>query len=184
MMVDRRPYYILAVDPGTSTIGFAVLRCRHGLKPRVMYADTLDASKGVKFRQYEAEQLGNKFVRLTIISDFVTAIYKAWPIDLVIFESPFLGRFPQSFKGLVEVTQAMKDALYQEDMHFKFTDIDPKSVKNKIGVSGGSKDKDDMYHALLNYEDIEWGAGVFLDELDEHAVDAVAVGLYGAGKVM
>ncbi|MNP86409.1 hypothetical protein D3C76_1866300 [compost metagenome] len=56
--------------------------------------------------------------------------------------------------------------------------VDPTTVKTNVGMKKiKGTDKEDVRRALLSRTDVVWGE-VDSTELDEHAIDAVAIGYY------
>ena len=95
--------------------------------------------------------------------------------DKIVSESPYLGKFPASFAALVELLYAFRLTVFDYNPSIYMFTIDPPTVKKHMGVKGTSSDKTLMQQGLkkkkINYNEYR-----FLD-LDEHAVDAMCVGL-------
>jgi len=95
----------------------------------------------------------------------------------VIAESPFQGRFAQSFAALTECINMIRQAVMVYDSHMPLNLVDPPTVKRAAGVVlRRGTDKEDVKQALLGRQDLVWGVDIHV--LDEHSIDAVAVALH------
>ncbi|MNE02406.1 hypothetical protein D3C80_948800 [compost metagenome] len=95
---------------------------------------------------------------------------------MVICESNYKGRFADAYATLVECVAVIRNVLYRYDPTMPLLMVDPMSAKKAAGVVGKFKDKMDVTRALKKRTDIVWG--VDIDTLDEHSVDAVAIGYH------
>ena len=82
-----------------------------------------------------------------------------------------------AYAALVECLDAVRRAVIKYDETLSLTVIDPARVKKAIGVSGKSGDKTLVRAALSTMEAFTLMTDISLDKLDEHAIDAIAVGL-------
>ncbi|MBW6072792.1 hypothetical protein KZ856_38130, partial [Pseudomonas aeruginosa] len=96
----------------------------------------------------------------------------------VIVESNYLGRFATSFAALVECVAVIRSALFEYDPFIPLYMVDPTTVKTNVGMKKiKGTDKEDVRRALVSRPDVVWG-DVDHNQLDEHSIDAVAIGYY------
>jgi len=177
-----RKYRIISIDPGTTTCGFSVIECDYGETPKVLWAETVNALPYLKYNQPTILLHGKKFARIRMIGQRLQKLLDFWKPDAVIGEACFMGRFPKSFQGLTELTYELRSTTANFDPTLPYEIIDPPTVKNNMGVSGKSKDKDDMTEGLRNY-DVTYELDIDTNSFDEHTVDAISVGLWWLRKV-
>lgn len=94
-------------------------------------------------------------------------------------ECPYMGRFPQAYAALTECLTSIRSAVHDYDPTLVLHEIDPATVKMNVNVNGKSGDKQLMTNAVT--ELIKTGrilntGLVNIGLLDEHAIDAIAVG--------
>lgn len=170
---------IVGIDPGSTTLGFSVLEYDARTFNIIRtYAYTLNAGK-MKLNLQDIENHSERYARIYEIMD---ALYKAFyeiKPNHVISESPFMAILrPSAFAPLVEVVFAIRSALRQYDPLMPLDLIDPPSAKNAVGAPGNAK-KDKVKEAvvallpILCFDEVE--SGCTFDQLDEHAVDGLAI---------
>lgn len=167
---------ILSIDPGTNTLGIAILRIQ-GPNTALEYAFTLQVGK--LFTRYPLiiENHGDKVAKLYTVQQDLLKVMEAWKPTYLVSEGPYMGSFPAAYAALVECLDAVRRAVIAYDETLPLNVIDPARVKKAIGVSGKSGDKTLVRAALATKEAFTLMADITLDKLDEHAIDAVAVGL-------
>lgn len=169
--------YLLAIDPGTKMMGISVFELQSspcGFTGKVVHSSTVNIELMAhhKHRYSIADEHGERLAKIECCKEIINSFLQAWGIRFVVSETPYMGRFPQAFGALVECMLAMKQAVLYYDNTIVFDGIDPSSVKNAVGVSGKSGDKNLMLKAvqrLVPYVDTNC--------LDEHAIDSIAVGI-------
>lgn len=168
---------ILCIDPGTNHTGYSVLDLNNSGELRCIYARTLDTSPLVRIDGVTTNLHSDRFSKIRILGNELLHLLRIFRPHVVISESPYMGRFPQSFAALVEVLLMFRDVIFQFDPALPFETIDPSSVKKSMGVSGKSGDKDLMSTALQK-ENIQYLSGINSKEFDEHTVDSICVGVH------
>jgi hypothetical protein len=74
--------------------------------------------------------------------------------------------------------------VYAYDPFMPLQIVDPTTVKTNIGmIKIRGTDKEDVRKALKALKELEWD-GVDIDDLDEHAVDSVAIGYYYTSQLL
>lgn len=183
MPENSEPFKILSLDPGSSHLGVAIL------------LDNLDGSDVVVDDSFTVhlkdthphyaefgDLHGNRFVRLLQLGDVVLDLMRTHRPHAVIVESNYLGRFATAFAALVECVAMVRSAVYMYDPFMPLFQVDPSTAKINAGMERiKGTDKEDVRRAMRKRKGIKWN--VNLDELDEHSVDACAIGLYCAEHI-
>lgn len=167
---------ILSIDPGGTTAGFCITDYDEVNDAcYIMDAFTVHLDKLVK-QQYSNELnfYGEKITKLFALKDVTQKVLSTWQPYYIVSEGPYLGSFVTAFASLTSCVCAIRFAVREYSSYKDLTVIDPATVKKAIGVSGKSGDKELVRLAIakrpLFYTDIT------LDKIDEHSVDAIAVG--------
>jgi Holliday junction resolvasome RuvABC endonuclease subunit len=166
---------IIAIDPGTETLGIAALEfdCRT-LEIRGSEARTFKGSKMIRADWME-EIHGARFARIRAHCENFGRILRLFGPAFVASESPFFSRaHPQAYGALTEIVYALKLTLYEHDPTMDVTYIDPPTVKNAVGAKGNA-DKDAVKAKVLGLPELKYAGEIPLVKLDEHSIDALAV---------
>ncbi|MNV66494.1 hypothetical protein D3C71_1592500 [compost metagenome] len=100
----------------------------------------------------------------------------------MIVEANYLGRFATAFAALVECVAMVRSAVYMYDPFMPLYQVDPSTAKINAGMERiKGTDKEDVRRAMRKRKGIVWN--VNLEELDEHSVDACAIGMYCAEHI-
>jgi len=172
----------MGIDPGTSTLGVSILSWDlESPKYRVEDGFTLKATNNTNGYGAIEELHGGRTARLQQHHDELLYLLHCIRPQAVIAESPYQGRFVQTFAALTECLAVVRQALMAYDAYLPLYQVEPNVAKMAAGVDLSAmrkmKDKKSIVRdALALRRDLEWGVG--LDTLDEHAVDATAVGLH------
>lgn len=180
-------YTLLAVDPGSTTIGFCVFYIDIATQAIVGHeAFTVDASKragGIRYDDELAEQNGDLFVRLNEIDHQFTRILNYYKPLTVACEAPFFSRLhPNAYEVLVAVVTRLRYTYYRwcatKPMHMIETTvakkvIAPKSEPLKSQSKAIAVTKDRIRFNALNCPEINF---LNVNLLDEHSLDAALVG--------
>lgn len=170
---------VLSIDPGTDSLGFAVLELvEEENRVLVLTAGTLNSIRLSKHLHGIRETHGDRIARLFAIKLALQRHMRRWQPDLVASEAPFLGRFPQAFAALTECIAFIRAAVYTYSPNVSLRLYDPPTVKLAIGVPGKANDKGLITAALRR--NVDWIVPVHnlrMETLDEHANDAIAVGV-------
>ena len=125
---------------------------------------------------------GNRVVRLMQLGDAVLDLCRTYRPHAVIVESNYLGRFATAFAALVECVAMVRSSVYMYDPFLPLYQVDPSTAKINAGMERiKGTDKEDVRRAMRKRKGIKWN--VNLEELDEHSVDACAIGLYCAEHI-
>lgn len=182
MVLPTNPelYRLLAIDPGTTKLGVCILHydCVSS-QVSLHTAFTIDADKAA--RTYQTVRLvhGNRFTRLLALRDALFRIMINFEVHGIASECPYMGRFPQAFAALTECLTSIRSATHRYDTLLALHEIDPSTVKMNVNVNGKSGDKQlmtDAVNSLIMSGRILNTGLVNINALDEHAIDAIAVG--------
>lgn len=174
-------YRILAIDPGTDTLGVALIEVdvRVG-DVEVVYAGTWHASKRWDPNSDTAYHYGSRVARMAEHKHALTQLLDAFKPNAVACETPFLSRFPQAFGALAELFSLLQFTVLEYSPTIGFLGVDNRSAKTAVGVKTSKVKKEDVRDAVLNLVNLIASHGVRLETLDEHSIDACAVGYYAA----
>jgi Holliday junction resolvasome RuvABC endonuclease subunit len=177
-------YVVLAIDPGTETMGVAALGVDLVDFNVFAYAvTTLHASHSYNPLGVESSTYGDRFARLNTLSRSVASFCETFRPHSVIAESPFLGRFPQSYEALVDCLSVLRRTVSGYDPALVLETVDPPSAKKAVGINPKGATKDDVKNAVLRLP-IHRYPGVHLERIEEHASDAIAVGWFRIQQVI
>lgn len=173
---------ILAIDPGTNSCGYSIIdwnmRKKKGM---VLAAGTLTATDALaKIRIVNNRD--TTVNKLQGYSELFDDLYWLYRPTVVVSETPYMGKFAQTFKVLSALLQELKSRLYRYNPYTDFIEIDPARVKKIMGVPGNSGDKDLMKEALRKKDELSYSEDIDFDKLDEHSRDSICVGLWCIGN--
>ncbi len=176
----RNYHRILSIDPGTNHLGYSISDVNMADKSQpmaVVEVNTLNAVSLSKQFTTMLEIHGDKVTKLYALEQAIKRILERFKPDMVVSESPYMGQFPQAYAALVECLKSIRSALIDFDPCMPLNMIDPATIKASVGVSGKSGDKELMTKAIENL--IKENKLILNDKpdtLDEHSIDAIAVG--------
>lgn len=182
---NRETFKILSIDPGSSNLGFSFMEYNFETnKSTLLESNTIIArgndSKYRNLIDYHEERQ----VRLFILKDSIIDLLREYKPDVVIAESNYMGRFVSGFVPLVECVLLIRMALYEYNPFLKLYMVDPSTVKINIGMKRiKGTTKDDVKKALIESKKIDFN-GFNPDDLDEHAIDAIAIGIWYVENVL
>ena len=175
--------YLLGIDPGSSSLGLAILELDSTTFSIVTTtAYTIEATKLELFNTLDL-RLPERERRLRAISKAVSLCLEDYkPLTLAI-ESPFFNsRKPSAYAVLIETMYVLKQTARAYDLNLPIIEVDPPTAKKAIGVRRlKAKErrrlklttKDLVREALLPLTALKLTESI--DSLDEHSLDAIAV---------
>lgn len=178
---------VVGVDPGTNTVGFSVFEWSPVSRRIVKsMAFTMQGAKMIGDDAF-IETHGERVRRVAIIRDNVYRLFHTFNPHYVAVEKPFFNAMrPGAFEPLLQSLAAVTDALWMYDPSMAIMPVDPPSAKKAVGAHGAAK-KDDMLKAVtalsetLNFD--TFLSARTLEQLDEHSIDALAIGYWGLRQV-
>lgn len=179
------PYRICGIDPGTDTMGVCFIDIDWCTKKiSVVEANTYSAGRNTGLREHLADTMGNRWVRLNRLGEILYRLLVSYRPHDVAVESPYLGRFVSAFEALVECRTMLSSVIRHYDPSLTMLLVDPPTAKLAVGATVYKGSKENVRESLLALSEIGWGCDVDAWSLDEHSVDAVAVGIARARKVI
>ena len=139
---------------------------------------TLNTELALRLRRFRADRVGDHQVRVEAIEEEVFEALCEFHPDVVIMETPYLGRLAQTFFVLTQVMVAIGRAVERYSAAMYLQKIDPSTAKKAIGVPGNSSDKSLVRKAVLGLKNLDNVSDKPLEDLDEHSIDAIAVAHY------
>ena len=176
------PFRIVSIDPGSDTLGLA--HFDYDFNTRLLSlveVETLQGHRNAKIDPEFAETHGNRIARLRSHRRVLERYFTRVKPHKVISEAPFMGQHAAAYAALVECIAYIRFALEYYDDTVPLVLIDPPTVKNGVGAPGNA-DKDRMRQAVLEaskHPPFINPSRIDLTVLDEHSIDAIAVGLTG-----
>lgn len=178
----NQPYRILAIDPGTDTLGISVFDVDiPNNQITLVFAYTFQASKWIdRLLEHSVwENQDEKYLRLYRHTEHLYGLLLQYRPHLVTHESAFMGRFPKAYQGLVECLSVLRGAVARYNPYLPFIGITPMEVKHFIG----GVQKGEVLTAIKKIKDIN-NLFTILPTLDEHAIDSVAIGYTKAKQLL
>ncbi len=181
---DAEPYRIVGIDPGTSTLGIAVIDVDLiTAQLTVRDARTMHASRLSQYRKSYSEVYGDRFARLSGLEEALVDYFVQRAPHAIISESPYLGRHAATYAALTECMTTICRAVCRYSDRIPLVTVDPARAKARLKVSGKSGDKELMRQAILGLTDLQNPDRLDLTVRDEHSIDALAIAYYHACTV-
>jgi Holliday junction resolvasome RuvABC endonuclease subunit len=170
---------IVGIDPGTTHLGISVLMVDIVTAKIIRStAFTLNGSKLLGSDSWISQIHSDRFGRILELEKSIVNVFKYYKPVIVCAESPFFGlRHPNAFAALTEVLDAIRRAVLTYDVWLQLHLAPPSSVKNAVSA-GGAATKTTMKEKILNLTELNYNGDVPLHLLDEHSIDALAIGFY------
>lgn len=166
---------VVAVDPGTSHLGLAVMDWEWGdAIGTVVWADTIHV-RDETHPDMLAESCGKRDYRLNILKEYWEEFVYLSGLTFAVTETPFLKKGKMSaYESGIELQKLLREGLYRYYPSKHLHGFQPMLVKAHVGVVARGTDKTHMFTAVskmfTNHTLID------LETLDEHSIDAIAVG--------
>jgi len=183
-----QPFRVVSIDPGTETMGVSLLELHPiTLEQRFVEAFTM---RGSVLNYYWGNVLhdgdGRDSRLIALENQLVTYFQYAQP-HMVVYEDNYLGASPQSFKALIEACMCIKHAVWKYNPYLTSYSVKPnqaKSTVNAIARKGMSQEerKGLVRQGLMTYQPLRVPP-LILAGLDEHAIDAIAIGAYALQEI-
>jgi Holliday junction resolvasome RuvABC endonuclease subunit len=177
---------IVSFDPGTDTLGSSVLELNvRTLQLTVLDAQTFVSRRPIRYRpgyQRIEEIYGDRLARLSSHRQAVMGHLHRWQPHVVACESPFMGMRAQAFEALIECVNVIRWAVHDFDPTVPVEMITPPQAKKTVGASFKGSDKNDVRLGIQSLFEESNGQLVYrayqpFDQIDEHSIDAIAVGV-------
>ena len=170
---DRDTFTILGVDPGSETVGYAIIEV--GIKSLDIVNATAFTVTGSKLPQLcytDTELYHDRYARIQAHRDAFKRILETLDPLAKVCESPFFNpRRPSAFGVLMEVVAAIQETVRLWDNWKSVKFVDPPTAKKSFGAAGNAG-KPDMAIAYQKLSQLHFPGTM---NLDEHSIDALAI---------
>lgn len=177
---------LLSIDPGTTTTGMAFFELDlTNLHVQLVDALTIKANttKG-KYRHLSLIQ-NDRLARITFIADVFQQYLIQFQPMMVITETAHMGKYTDAFEGLIHCISVLEYVLMHYSSSIPLEGVDATSVKKNLNaILRGEESKNSVREKILElYQNRHFTTFVDIYSLDEHAIDAVAVGWFKITKL-
>lgn len=179
--IEYQPLKILAIDPGTMTMGISLLTIDDDkMKLHVNYCRTHNASQFTHISPRLAMRVDELTLRLHVHSLNLSHLIEWLNPDLIVAESPFFNpRRPTSSEPLARMKQVLVEVAIQHDLPIEW--IAPQAMKKAIGAKMGKGTNtkveiEKAINALIEQKQVVLDEGLKLTDIDEHSIDSIGVG--------
>lgn len=178
---NQDTFKILSIDPGTQTLGYAVLEINiDTLEVVDCFAWTVDSTRLDIYNEETALTYSEKFARIISHKTNFKNVLDFYQPLIVVSETPFFSIMRPSAAGpLYELFATLEQTVYEWDKEKPLYKAEPRSVKKFVNAVD-HKDKNAVKTALKKIDELK---SANLDFLDSHSIDAIAVGYYQLGKL-
>ncbi len=178
---NQDTFKILSIDPGTQTLGYAVLEINiDTLEVVECFAWTVDSTRLDLYNEGTALTYSEKFARIISHKTNFKNVLDFYQPLIVVSETPFFSIMRPSAAGpLYELFATLEQTVYEWDKEKPLYKAEPRSVKKFVNAVD-HKDKNAVKNALKKIDELK---SANLDFLDSHSIDAIAVGYYQLGKL-
>lgn len=168
---------VLAIDPSINNTGISIYRLNLLNKEiKSIEAFTLMSDKINICNNFNSCNNFEKDLKLNKLQNCFLNILNIYNPSVVVCESPFFNRFrPSAYLSLVQVVDVFKWTTINFNNNIFFTELAPKTVKKIIGVNNIDV-KLDVRTAVMSNSLIMKNIIDDINFLDEHSIDAIAVG--------
>lgn len=169
-------YRIVSIDPGSTHLGIAISHDHNG-KLKVLHAASLEVDKVINATYGDDYPYGKRSAQISVITEFVEKMLAGWEPSVVASEVPYLdSQNIDAYTALYDCVQAIKGVLIKGFKGVPLVTINPSVAKADIGIP---KDRYSDKNAVSEYikaSPLLDLSDVFLDQLDQHAFDAILMG--------
>jgi Holliday junction resolvasome RuvABC endonuclease subunit len=178
-------YRIVGIDPGTDTLGIAVLDVDvQSRSVEIVRLYTLHASRNVDPLSAASVFRGSRYAQIQYLEKAMSSLFVNLMPSAIVHESPFMGRFPEAYRALAECIGAIRRACDQYNPTLLIESVDPPTAKLAVGAKvGRDSTKDTVKQAVLAMQ-LPCSNVVDLSLASEHAIDAIAVAYWKAKKLI
>lgn len=166
---------IIAIDPGTHFTGLCYLTVNNNIIS-IEHVETIEALL-LDDNTLSNYLHGSTWTRIINLSNYISSFAQKINPDYFCSEKNYISLNVHSGLTIGELITAVRTQVYLFNPYIRFEIFEASSVKKNIGVKGTSGDKEDVKNAILNLN-LQNNSNIDLNLLDEHSIDAIAVGLF------
>ena len=171
-------YRILCIDPGTETLGVSVLGYDVETNvPGVIAGITLHAERLAR-RNLVSFLHGDRFARNMALFRALVELCEEYQIHSAVIESPWLGKFAETFAALTECCFICKQAVYTYDPTIVLHKVDPPTAKLAVGAVTTKEDRKGPVRDAVLALGLSCSKDFDMLEFSEHVIDSIAVGYW------
>lgn len=169
-------YNIIAFDPGTQTTGVAIMEIDSRTDNIISILPFTLHSKRLPVHAPLTDIHSNRLHQLFAFQHYISELFLDYRPSAVIAEAPFYYRkCPGAYQPLLEVVAMLQRCVVDYSFTCEFHTYEPLVVKRYIGAALSS-DKNSVKTAILSNSSVISKVTCDLEQLDDHAIDAIAVG--------
>lgn len=170
-------YVLVGIDPGLNTTGISKFIIDFYTNNILhIEAFTITNDKLLDTTSLYDNIYSDRLLKLYKLKEALTRIVSIINPCLIACESPFYNRFrPMAYGSLLETVRIIHSAVMEYNINIPFTMVEPLLVKKVIGA-GMMKGKVDVKLAVNNRPELISVLTNDINTLDEHSIDAIAVG--------
>ena len=175
-------FKLLSIDPGTRHLGLAYYTVdSRDYRILSLYTETVKVWKETLPPGIEEELYTDRFFKLLRISTKIRTTMDLFKPSIVACEGPFFnGAFPDAYGALCSVVTIITEQVHHHNPAVEFHTYQPQEVKKVVGAklirNNTEEAKRAVRVAVSENTEIMAGLKDNLDDLSEHAVDAIAIG--------
>lgn len=168
---------MVSIDPGLNTCGISIYELNTLTHEIVsISAFTIETEKLTDSSGLYTDIVSERFIKIYKLCNCIASIVSATGAKIVVSEAPFYNRFmPMAYGALLEVVSSIQHAIIALDNSIVFTSYAPQQVKMSVGAAG-KKGKDIVKTSIEKVSQIFDKIISDYELLDEHSIDAIAVG--------
>lgn len=178
---------LLSIDPGTTTTGMAFFELDL-INLHVQLVDALTIKANTTKDKYRHLSLihNDRLARITFIADVFQQYLIQFQPNMVITETAHMGKYTDAFEGLIHCTSVLEYVLMNYNSNIPLEGVDATSVKKNLNaILRGEDSKNSVREKILElYQHGNFSTFVDVFSLDEHSIDAIAVGWYKLTKII
>ena len=171
-------YRILCIDPGTETLGVAVLGYDVVTNAVGVIAGITLHGERLARRNLVAFLHGDRFARNMALRAGVLDICREYQPHAATIESPWLGKFAETFAALTECCLVCKEAVYEYDSTMLLHRVDPPTAKAAVGAVTTKADRKGPVRDAVLELGLSCSRYFEMHAFSEHVIDAIAVGYW------
>lgn len=179
-LVASQPYInyrMMSLDPGLKNTGVAVF----DLDTRSRTILSIDAfllsnQRLINSAPYDHETVSERLIMIYKLKTAFRHVLEHYNPTVVVSEGPYYNpKSPMAYASLLEIVSMFRSVAMEYNSNILFHIFQPKEVKKVVG-SGMNTGKLDMRDAVSRRPELMVPLMQNLNELDEHSIDAIAVG--------
>lgn len=170
-------FRLVSIDPGNN-MGICISEVNVARRTlEVIEVFTLVVDKAIRHNSYERHI---RYTKKELVEHYLTNVLDEllnyYDIDAIVYETAYVSRSLAAYESLMFYGRVIKKVGLAYDWDLMIESKTPSNIKSINGILGTSSDKSLVTEAVRNNKSILLPEHVELDELTEHAIDAIAIG--------